>query len=260
MLLKIALAPVLVAQGRWVRARALKLSEAAGPRQGVAGRGHPQWRVLVLGDSSGAGVGVPHQRHALAQPLAEALSRRLGVPIGWQLVATTGHTTGDALQALRHAALRPADLLVTALGVNDTVGQVSPRRWLAQLDAVVALAAHRVGVRFALHSGLPPMHRFPLLPQPLRAVLGADARRLDRALQAHLAGRTDRLHVPLPEVAGALHDGWVAEDGFHPGPRGYLAWAERLAEVAGPLLAAEVSVGAQPLGTGRGLPCASIAT
>lgn len=240
MLLKIALAPLLVAQGRWVRARALKLPEAAGPRQGVAGRGHPRWRVLVLGDSSGAGVGVPHQRQALAQPLAEALARRLGAPIGWQLVATTGHTTGDALQGLRQATLQPADLLVTALGVNDTVGQVSARRWLAQLDAVVALAAHRAGVRFTLHSGLPPMHRFPLLPQPLRAVLGGDARKLDRALQAHVAGRPDRRHVALPEVAGALHDGWVAEDGFHPGPRGYQAWAQQLAEAAVPLLAADL--------------------
>jgi len=244
MLLKIALAPVLVAQGRWVRARALRLPEAAGPRQGMAGRGRPRWRLLVLGDSSGAGVGVAHQRQALAQPLAEALARRLGVPIGWQLVATTGHTTADALQALRHATLQPADLLVTALGVNDTVGQVSVRRWLAQLDELVALATQRAGVRLTLHSGLPPMHRFPLLPQPLRAVLGGDARRLDRALQVHVAGRPDRLHVPLPEVGGPLHEGgWVAEDGFHPGPRGYQAWAHGLAEVAASLL------DDQPLGT-----------
>ena len=243
MLLKIALAPVLMAQGRWVRARAMKLPEAAGPRRGVAGRGTPQWRVLVLGDSSGAGVGVPHQRQALAQPLAEALSRRLGAPVGWQLVATTGHTTSDALHALEHAALQPADLLVTALGVNDTVGQVSPRRWLALMDQVVDTAARRAGVRCTLHSGLPPMHRFPLLPQPLRAVLGGDARRLDRALQAHVAGQPDRHHVALPEVAGPLHGGWVAEDGFHPGPRGYQAWAQALADVAAPLLQA------QPFGT-----------
>lgn len=250
MLLKIALAPVLLAQGRWVRARALRLPEAAGPRHGVAGHGTPRWRVLVLGDSSGAGVGVPHQRQALAQPLAEALSRRLAAPVGWQLVATTGHTTADALQALSQAALQPADLLVTALGVNDTVAQVSPRRWLTQLDAVVAAAGGRAGVRWTLHSGLPPMHRFPLLPQPLRAVLGADARRLDRALQAHLAGHADRLHVPLSVVAGALQAGWVAEDGFHPGPRGYQAWAAQLADVAAPLLQDEAAAAAAG-GAGR---------
>lgn len=236
MLLKIALAPVLVAQGRLVRARALKLPEAAGPRQGVAGHGRPRRRLLVLGDSSGAGVGVAHQREALAQPLAEALSRRWGVAVGWQLLATTGHTTADALQALQHAALQPADLLVTALGVNDTVGQVSPRRWLALLDAVVHTAERRAGIGVVLHSGLPPMHRFPLLPQPLRAVLGGDARRLDRALQAHVAGSPRRRHVPLPEVAGPLHEGWVAEDGFHPGPRGYQAWVHSLVDVAAPLL------------------------
>lgn len=241
MLIKVALAPVLLAQGRWVRAKALKLPEAAGPRAGVAGRGSPRWRLLVLGDSSGAGVGVPHQRQALAQPLAESLARRLGAPVGWQLVATTGHSTSDALLSLQRASLAPADLLVTALGVNDTVGQVTPRRWLAQLDQVVAMAERRAGVRLTLHSGLPPMHRFALLPQPLRAVLGGDARRLDQALQSHVSGHPNRRHVPLPKVKGALTDGWVAEDGFHPGPRGYLAWAECLATVAAPLLQADMA-------------------
>jgi hypothetical protein len=33
-------------------------------------------------------------------------------------------------------------------------------------------------------SGLPPMHRFPALPQPLRWYIGSRARDFDRALAA----------------------------------------------------------------------------
>ncbi|MBQ0946285.1 SGNH/GDSL hydrolase family protein [Ideonella sp. 4Y16] len=236
MLAKLALGPLLIAQGRQVRRQALRLPEAAGPRSGVAGEGAARWRLLVLGDSSGAGVGVAHQDQALAAPLAAALAARLGGAVAWRLLATTGHTAADALQALREAELAPADLLVTALGVNDAVGQTRPQRFVATLDAIHAEAQARCGVRCTLHSALPPMGRFPLLPQPLRWVMGRDAARLDAALARHVAGRSDRRHVPLPAVPAGPLDGWVAEDGFHPGPRGYPAWAQALAEAGAAVL------------------------
>lgn len=242
MLLKLALGPLLLAQGRQVRWKALRLPEAAGPRSGVARaagqHGAAHWRILVLGDSSGAGVGVAHQSQALAEPLALALAQALGQPVGWQLLARTGCTTADALAELQAARLQPADLLVTALGVNDVVGQVKPARVLSGLDQIHAEVQARAGVRCTLHSALPPMGRFPLLPQPLRWVLGRDAARLDAALQAHVAGRADRRHVPLPVPVGVATAGWVAEDGFHPGPRGYAAWAAALALAAAEVLAA----------------------
>lgn len=232
MLLKLALGPLLIWQGRQVRRVAMKLPEAAGPRQGVAGEGVPQLRLLVVGDSSAAGVGVADQQQALAAPLAAALSERLGVAVGWQLLATTGHTAADALQALQDATdLQPAAVMVTALGVNDAVAQVRPAAFLQRLDALHALAQQRAGVRFTLHSGLPPVSEFPLLPQPLRAVLGRDARRLDAALQQHVSGQSDRSCAALPvPPAGANLKDWIAVDGFHPGPQAYRAWARALAE------------------------------
>ncbi|KAB0649370.1 SGNH/GDSL hydrolase family protein, partial [Burkholderia diffusa] len=52
-----ALGPLLLMQGRRVRRVTPRLAEAAGPRDGTAGDG-PPLRVLVLGDSAAAGVGV----------------------------------------------------------------------------------------------------------------------------------------------------------------------------------------------------------
>lgn len=230
MLLKLALGPLLLWQGRRVRRVALKLPEAAGPRMGVEGEGEVRLRLLVVGDSSAAGVGVAHQAQALAQPLAQALHQMIGQTVGWQLLATTGHTAADAVRAAQAARLKPADLMVTALGVNDAVAQVRPTAYLQQLDALHALAHERAGVRYTLHSGLPPVSRFPLLPQPLRAVLGRDAQRLDAALQGHVRGRADRGYAPLPQPpAHADANVWMAVDGFHPGPLAYQAWALALA-------------------------------
>ena len=226
---KLALAPLLLWQGIRVRRTALRLPEAAGPREGSAGDGDLQLRLLIVGDSSGAGVGAAHQGEALAGRLATALARRLGGRIEWQLLATTGHTTRDAFERMQQASLRPADVLVTALGVNDAVGQVAPRLWLDQLSAIDALARERAGVRFTLHSAVPPMQEFPLLPQPLRWLMGAQARRLNAALAASLVPTRAMQSLPA-ELQGERAAELMAPDGFHPNPAGYALWAETLAE------------------------------
>lgn len=231
--LKVVLGPVLIWQGRRVRRQALKLPEAEGPRCGDAGPADAgqQLRLLVVGDSAAAGVGVNHQDQAMAGPLARRLAHALGVRVRWQLVATTGHCAADAVRTLRHeSVIWPADVMVTSIGVNDVVGQTSPSRWLSQLDALHALAVERAGVRRTWHSAVPSISRFPLLPQPLRWVLGRDAQRLDQALRLHLRHRPDRGHVPLPVVPPHGGAGWMAADGFHPSEVGYRMWVEALVQ------------------------------
>lgn len=219
-LAKIALGPLLLWQGSRVRAAALRLPEAAGERQ----RGGTGLRLLIVGDSSGAGVGAGHQGEALAGQLEAALRQRFGA-VGWQLVATTGHCTEQALAQLRACELAPADVLITALGVNDVVEQTPPRQVVASLRALVAEARNRAGVRQVLISAAPPMDRFPLLPQPLRWYLGQHAARLNEALAQAFGPQLVRLPDAVLASAGAL----MAEDGFHPNPAGYRLWAEALA-------------------------------
>jgi hypothetical protein len=74
---------------------------------------------------------------------------------------------------------------------------------------------------------LPPVHQFPGLPQPLRWVAGADARRHDRAVVEWAATRGDVSHVPI-ELP--LNAGVMAADGFHPGEVVYRVCGTALAE------------------------------
>lgn len=204
----------------------MRLPEAAGERSREGGA----LRVLIVGDSSAAGVGARHQDEALAGQLARALATRLGQPVGWQLVATSGHRSEQALAQLQAADLAPADVLITALGVNDVVDQVAPQQALAALNDIHALAAERAGVRFALHCGAPPMQEFPLLPQPLRWFFGRQAARFNAALSSALAGQPARRVVLLPEAMQRNAAALMAEDGFHPNAAGYALWAEALAQ------------------------------
>jgi lysophospholipase L1-like esterase len=227
---KLMLFPLLLWQGRRVRQVALQMPEAAGAREGVAGTGKVRLRILIVGDSSAAGVGAKTQAQALAGRLGEALAQRLQGAVVWQVVARTGDTTHDSLRAVASMKLHPADVMVTALGLNDMVAQVTPKQWLQRLDKLDRMAARRAGVRHVVHSGIPPVHSFPLLPNPLRWVLGMDAQNYNRGLAKWIKHWPERWWLPLPfENELGTDSVLMAEDGFHPGPAVYALWAEQLA-------------------------------
>jgi lysophospholipase L1-like esterase len=218
----LGLAPILLLQGRRVRRATPRLPEAAGPRSGESGAGGARGplRVLILGDSAAAGVGVRHQREALAGRLAQALGGER--PLRWALWARTGDDLATLLAQLRARPAVVFDVAVVSIGVNDVTGRTPLPRWRSGLHELCTLLQGKFGVRQLLLTALPPMHRFPALPQPLRWVLGLRARELDRALDrvAQALPGCERLALPALEGAGA-----VAADGFHPGAAAYEAWA-----------------------------------
>jgi lysophospholipase L1-like esterase len=221
--LRAVLAPVWLAQGLHVALRTPRLPEAGGPRAGRTGQG--ALRLLILGDSSAAGVGVALQDQALAGRLVAGLSGPGGVD--WRLEARTGLTTAAMLDRLQALPAEPADVAVVALGVNDVTRAVPLDRWLRQQRALVDLLTGRFGVRRVYLSGVPPMGHFSALPRPLRDVLGARAARFDAALEGLVLSLSGTRHLPFD--AARLDPGMMASDGFHPGAAVYVAWAAALA-------------------------------
>ena len=222
--LKLVLAPLLVAQALATRRRAPELPEAGGPRHGVAGEGETL-RLLIVGDSSAAGVGVRTQDEALAGHLTRTLAAAAQRRVRWQLVARSGITTAQALELVQRERPHAADIGVVVLGVNDVVDQVPSHRAVAQRAALADWLLAHTGVRHVVFAPLPPMHEFPLLPQPLRWIAGADARRHDDAMARWAATRSDVSHVPISLNLGVQN---MADDGFHPGEPVYRACGEAL--------------------------------
>ena len=224
---KIGLAPLLVAQAFATRRRAPVLPEAGGAREGVFGDdGTTPIRILIAGDSSAAGVGVAHLDQSVVGYFVRALHDTIGRPVAWTLRAKTGLTTRGVHAMLLAAAPVDADVAVVITGVNDVIHQVPTRCALGHRAAIAdwLLAAGRV--RHVVFSPLPPMHRFPLLPEPLRRILGGDARRHDRALGCWAATRSDVTHA---RFALELDADGMASDGFHPGEPVYRVCGEALA-------------------------------
>ena len=216
--------PLLLVQARAVRRNALILPEPPGARRGESGNG-PPLRLLIVGDSSAAGVGALSQGDALSGQMARALTPHYR--LSWRLEATTGATTGNTLARLARLAPEAFDIAILALGVNDVTGLTSRRHWIARQQALHQLLQDRFGVRRIYACGLPPMGLFPLLPQPLRWILGCHAHRLDAALAAIAGPGAVTRHIPFEFPQQAR---FFAKDGYHPSPVAYTHWARTLAE------------------------------
>ncbi len=222
-LLKTILGPVLLLQGFWVRLRTPRLPEAEGPRRGRTGTG-PRLRLLVVGDSSAAGVGVATQSQALMGQLIRALAGTYTVH--YRLEARTGATTAEAIDSLARQGIETVDAVVTALGVNDLTAGRHLSTWLDDQKRLIDFLRTRMQPRVIMLSSLPPVHRFPALPEPLRWYLGVGARAYNAALE-ELARREGAIFLPLNF---SMDVSLMATDGFHPGRGIYQDWARRAAE------------------------------
>lgn len=215
--------PLLLPQALVLRHRAPRFAPADGPTRGGIGEGgqdessmgeHQPLRLLGLGDSIIAGVGATSLSVALLGQTAAALSRQLRRRIEWAAHGQSGADSRQLLQTVVPAlATREADFVLLSVGVNDVTSLAGLRRWRRNLDALLkAMRANSPRARIAF-AGLPPLASFPLLPQPLRTMLGLRARQFDAVARRDIARHAGVVHVPLPAIAGP---GRFCADGFHP--------------------------------------------
>lgn len=228
-----ALSPLLFYQGRQARQEAPRLPEACGEPFGQWGSGTPIFRVLVVGESTAAGVGVQSHDQGLASQLARLLHEQSKKTIAWNTHGINGAKLTELRDALKGKTLPRADMVLLSMGVNDTTGLTPRNRFRQELL--------NIGEDLrALHHGplqllsVPPMHQFTALPSPLRQIMGWRARQLNSVYQ-QLAGTSPRefSHLRYPPVSDTS---LLASDGYHPGPAGYRAMAEALAEALLPIL------------------------
>lgn len=211
------LAPIVLVQGRALRRR-IPAMPPAEPRSGGS-HAPDALRLLVLGDSTAVGTGVEQMADAMAGQLA----RRLPQSVAWRAVGENGATSARVRDGfLPEALAAPCDLAVVLVGWNDALHLRSARAYAADLGALLdALRAASPTARLVV-VGTPAFGDLAVLPQPLRAALGAHARGLDRAA-ARVAREQAATYVP------GFDGRSVAADGFHPDAHGYATLAERVA-------------------------------
>jgi len=220
----IGLSPVLLAQGRYVRRVTPKLPEPTGERHGTEGDGE-RLRLLIVGDSSAAGVGAETQASALSGQLASTLAQHFH--LSWRLIAKAGRDVRSVLGSIDAAPQEDFDVAVVAVGVNDVTGGTSSKQWRESLGQLCERLQSKFNVQHVLLTPVPPMHAFPALPQPLRWYLGKIAASLNRSMYT-LTAKSKNWECVQPEFP--LTKKFMAADGFHPSQAAYSVWAEKMAK------------------------------
>lgn len=211
------------------------------PTAGAAGR--DRLRLVVLGDSTTAGVGVERAEDALpyliAQRVAEAERRAVHVvSYGW-----AGARSADLVRQQLPRAIEPlratetesflagADLVAIVIGSNDATHTTPPGRFRHSLRVVLD------GIRDAAPSARVVLAGIPAFRGALRhaepLILLADQyARLLRPISRAEAERVGAAYADLARDVPPLIRGRtdvLSRDQFHPSVVGYTAWADVIA-------------------------------
>lgn len=248
----IALAPVYLYQGMKLKKTALRLPEAEGERRGrltLASKDNSSedkatLNLMLLGDSSAAGVGVSSQQQALAGQLLEQLQQLPQIQqkfsqLEWSLHATSGHTSFDALRRL-YVLPKPAtavDIMIVMIGVNDTTANISTSKWEQQLREIIGLSKRKFGAKHIIFPCLPPMQNMPAIPSPLNKLMGYKTQLMNEKLIQVCDHYDEVLALQFDlENSDLQNQNFFAEDGFHPNSTAYLLLAEKLAKTISELV------------------------
>ncbi len=213
-----AAAALLATQARRVaKARAL-LARAPAPYG--RRREQPARRVLLVGDSTGAGVGCRTARESIAARLAgefaDAEVRNL---------CFNGATVGDVLRVVRGLPTGRFDLVLVFAGGNDVLRHTPA----AALEATARELLRELGARCdgVLWAGIANVGLAPLFLPPFSWWMSARTRRTNRLL-ARLVHEAGGGFADFFRERGRCRFAaepalYYAEDGVHPSARAY-AW------------------------------------
>ncbi len=219
------LLPMVRSQALRLRRAAPRLPEAKGPRE-LSLEPEPGQRTLsitVLGESTVAGVGVEEMSEALPFHLARQLHAAHGLGVRLQVVGKNGATIVMTRRDLLPEVRFPVDVVLVAVGMNDTILLTRGEPWEREIRGLVAELRER-GARQVVFSPLPRGEELRLLPWPTRSALSARAEYLDERVQ-RACRREGARYIP---ASARARPEMLSADGFHPSAEGYARWAERL--------------------------------
>jgi acyl-CoA thioesterase-1 len=189
--------------------------------QRVAATTGARRRVVVLGDSLTAGLGV-----AVDEAYPAMLQRRIDAEgLSYEIVnaGVSGDTSAGGLSRLDWSLDGKVRVLVVALGGNDGLRGLPPQELAENLSRIIERAQAR-GVRVVLAGMEAPPNFGPEYTRAFHAVYPAVAKRYRVALVPFL----------LAGVAG--RDEMNQRDRIHPNPQGARLVADNVWAVLGPIL------------------------
>lgn len=222
-----ALIPALIIQGYRVKKNTPRLPEPDGAREGQSGQGKAL-SILIVGDSAAAGVGVALQDDALLGAVLKEL--QADYALDWKLHAKSGDGTAQIIHNIHALDARHYDVVLTSVGVNDVTKLMSASTWIKQQHKLYTLIEKKFNPALVIASGVPPMHLFPSLPNPLSWLFGQYAKQMNIKLAQFVYDQPNMQWIEYDMHQYQALNLEMAADGFHPSKEIYQLWAQEAAD------------------------------
>lgn len=167
----IPLLPLMYYAGKRVRREVPSLDEATDTR-GTVGNG-PDYNLLLIGESTIAGVGVSSHKDGLTGSLADHISSDLAVKVNWEVKARSGYTAAKVNNKIvTKIEMNNPNLIIIGLGANDAFTLNTPRQWCEHISALIKKLQYRYPDAPIVFLNMPPLKAFPALPSLLKNTVG----------------------------------------------------------------------------------------
>ncbi len=220
-------APFLYLQGYYTRCKIGRLPDAGGETIGKFGTGETSVKLLVLGESTAAGMGARTHETALAGQFARFLGEKIGQPVEWHVVGRSGITVRETIRELvPKIPDEKFDYVMLALCGNEVLKLRSPRTFRRDMKELLGLLQEKYGNATFFLTNAPAVRLSPVLPEPIKFILGHLSALHDANAREFTAEMPKVFYFHQPS---SVPDDFFA-DGLHPSEKGYTAWSKSMIE------------------------------
>lgn len=227
-------------QGKQIRASVPQLPEA----KGIEGqyksnrRNEKALRIISIGESTIAGVGVQTHEEGFTGTFAKELSDLLDVGIIWKVYARSGYTAKRVeRKIIPKITENQADLIIVGLGGNDAFTLNRPWKWKTEIHSLIKEIKSKFPEAIIVFCNMPPIKEFPAFTPLIKftvgnlvEILGEELKRVVKDFQDVVYfGEKITLNGWIDKFQLTVEKGAFFSDGVHPSKLTYQTWARNIA-------------------------------
>jgi len=234
------LLPIMYYQGKRIRASVPKLPEAEGSEGNCNAdtRKGNLLKIIAIGESTIAGVGVKTHEEGFTGTFAKELSRMFNLNVSWKVYAKSGCTaTSAANKLIPKITEKQADLIVIGLGGNDSFTLNRPSKWNTQIRLVIESIKKKYPEAVIVFCNMPPIKEFPAFTTLIKFTVGNLVEILGNELKVIVKdydntfyfGEKITLELWIEKFGLSAKKEEFFSDGVHPSKLTYQTWAKDIA-------------------------------
>lgn len=167
------LLPIMYFQGKKIRKNTPKLPEAGNPQGYIKTAAEKTLKILAIGESTIAGIGVDFHANGFIGSLAKEISEKTNSSILWRVYAKSGYTAKMVRKRIvPEIEDSNADIIVIGLGGNDAFKLNSPEIWMVNINLLIKDLKIKFPQTPIYFTNMPPIREFPAFTKIIKFVIG----------------------------------------------------------------------------------------